>query len=150
MKESTKRITYKGIIATLPENRVFVFGSNMQGRHGKGAAKFALDTFGAIYGIASGFQGKSYAIITKNLRIKHHPSVTRDSIVSQIKSLYNYAHQNPCHDFYIAYSGNGINLNGYTSSDMASMFSQASQKAGYIPENVIFEEVFSDLVSKKF
>ena len=45
--------------------RIFVFGSNLAGRHGKGAAKFAKDYHGAIYGRGVGLQGTSYAIPTK-------------------------------------------------------------------------------------
>lgn len=44
---------------------VFVFGSNLAGRHGKGAAKFARDHHGAIYGVGYGRQGNSFAIPTK-------------------------------------------------------------------------------------
>lgn len=51
-------------IISLKENEIFVFGSNLLGRHGGGAAKMALDHFGAIYGQPFGFQGQSYAIPT--------------------------------------------------------------------------------------
>lgn len=49
------------------ENVVFVFGSNPEGRHGKGAAKVAVDNFGAIYGQGEGLQGNAYALPTKDL-----------------------------------------------------------------------------------
>ena len=55
-------------IKELKENEIFVFGSNRQGRHGKGAALTARNKFGAIYGQSEGLQGQSYAIITKELR----------------------------------------------------------------------------------
>ena len=61
------RETYKGLIRSLQPNQIFVFGSNTQGRHGLGAAKIALQKFGAKYGQAEGIQGQSYAIITKDL-----------------------------------------------------------------------------------
>lgn len=47
---------------------VFVFGSNTAGRHGKGAALFARQSRGAIYGQGEGLQGNSYAIPTKGQR----------------------------------------------------------------------------------
>ena len=48
-------------------NRViFVFGANREGRHGKGAAKYAADNHGAIRGQGEGLQGSSYAIPTKS------------------------------------------------------------------------------------
>ena len=43
---------------------VFVFGSNLAGRHGAGAAKFAREHHGAVYGQGVGFEGSSYAIAT--------------------------------------------------------------------------------------
>lgn len=145
-----KRKTYTGIISNLPNNGVFVFGSNTQGRHGKGSAKIALDKFGAKYGQSSGLQGRSYALVTKNLQVRHHPSISREDIVFHIRLLYNYSYKNPDKDFYIAYSSTGTNLNGYTPEEMASMFITASQKAGYIPENIIFEEGFCKIIESDF
>ena len=62
MKE-IRRIT-PNEIKSLKSNEVFVFGSNVQGEHVGGAAKFAYDKFGAIMGEGVGFQGQSYAIPT--------------------------------------------------------------------------------------
>ena len=45
---------------------IFVFGSNLAGRHGAGAALAALKDHGAIYGRGEGLQGQSYAIPTKD------------------------------------------------------------------------------------
>lgn len=47
--------------------KIFVFGSNIDGRHGAGAAQTALHNHGAIRGVAMGIQGNSYAIATKDL-----------------------------------------------------------------------------------
>jgi hypothetical protein len=63
------RITYEPITELFP-HEIFVFGSNYAGIHGKGAAKFALDNFGAIYGQGFGPMGQSYAIPTKDRNIK--------------------------------------------------------------------------------
>ena len=51
-------------INSLPPNSIFVFGSNLQGCHDGGAAKTAVEKFGAIYGKGVGTQGQSYAIPT--------------------------------------------------------------------------------------
>jgi hypothetical protein len=51
-------------IASLQENEIFVFGSNMNGNHAGGAARMAVEKFGAIEGQASGLQGQSFAIPT--------------------------------------------------------------------------------------
>lgn len=137
------RRTYKGYINTLPAYGVFVFGANTEGRHGKGAAKVARDYFGAEYGNPRGRQGNSYAIVTKDLRKPVHPSVSEQEICNQIQELYSYALQHPKLSFYVAYSGTGVNLNGYSNQEMADMFS----KGGNIPENIVFEEEFSKLLS---
>lgn len=51
-------------IRSLAENEIFVFGSNLAGYHGGGAARIALEDFGAIWGQGVGLQGQSYAIPT--------------------------------------------------------------------------------------
>lgn len=134
--------TYKGIIDELPENGVFVFGSNTQGRHGKGAALVAKEKFGAIYGVAFGYQGRSYAIVTKDLTKKKHPSVPEESIRAQILRLYRFAETHTTMDFYVVY-GVGNYLNGYTPEEMAELFSWHS-----IPLNIIFEDNFNKLVNR--
>ena len=51
-------------ITHLDEDEVFVFGSNLQGMHCGGAARTAVQKFGAIMGQGEGMQGQSYAIPT--------------------------------------------------------------------------------------
>ena len=82
--------TYKNEATKLKSNQIFVFGSNTQGRHGKGSALVARLNFGAIYGQAYGLQGQSYAIVTKDLTKKIHPSVSILSIIDQINKLYEF------------------------------------------------------------
>lgn len=101
-----------------------------------------LICLGAEYGNPRGRQGKSYAIITKDLRKPIHPSISEIEIYNQIIELYLYAMRHPDLDFYITYSGTGTNLNGYSNQEMADMFS----KGGNIPENIVFEEEFSKLL----
>lgn len=139
--------TYSGHITALTNNEVFVFGSNTQGRHGKGAAKIARDKFGAIYGQSRGRQGDSYAICTKDLTKSVHPSVSREDIISQLVTLYEYAKESNML-FIIAYSGSGTNLNGYSPDDMAKMFVRAGLLSDGIPENIVFEYLFSHLIFK--
>jgi hypothetical protein len=55
------------------KREIFVFGSNLAGRHGKGAALTAYKTYGAIYGQGIGLQGDSYAIPTKDEKINTLP-----------------------------------------------------------------------------
>ena len=136
--------TYKGLIDKLQSNQIFVFGSNTQGRHGKGAALIALKKFGAIYGQSKGLQGNSWGICTKDLTKYIHPSISTKIIKEQIFDLYKYANNNLDKEFLIAYSGKGINLNGYTPEEMAFIFGYRI----YIPDNIIFEEEFYKLIIK--
>lgn len=136
--------TYSGSITHLKENQIFVFGSNTEGRHGKGAALLALQKFGAVYGNPQGFQGKSYAIITKDLTKKRHPSIKKEDIIYQIYTLYRYAYDMPDREFLISYSGTKRNLNGYSNQEMADMFSDVKFN---IPDNIVFEEEFSKLLN---
>lgn len=137
-----QRKTYSGMIQNLAPNQVFVFGSNTQGKHGKGAALTAKNKFGAIYGQAEGPQGQSYAIITKDLTKNTHPSRTPEQIKEQIHNLYEYARENPDKEFLVAYSGKGTNLNAYSNQEMADMFSSEP-----IPNNIVFEQEFNELIS---
>lgn len=137
-----QRKTYSGMIQNLAPNQVFVFGSNTQGKHGKGAALTAKNKFGAIYGQAEGPQGQSYAIITKDLTKNTHPSRTPEQIKEQIHNLYEYARENPDKEFLVAYSGKGKNLNAYSNQEMADMFSSEP-----IPNNIVFEQEFNELIS---
>lgn len=133
--------TYEGEITELEPNAIFVFGSNTQGRHGKGAALVAKNKFGAKYGQAEGLQGRSYAIITKDLTKSIHPSRTKEQIEEQIKKLYAFALLNLNKKFFVAYKGDSVNLNAYSSKEMAEMFGCVE-----IPENIIFEKNFRKLI----
>ena len=139
--------TYSGTITKLEPNQIFVFGSNTQGRHGKGAALWAKENAGAIYGLPSGPQGKSYAIITKDLTVSKHPSISSGIIIEQMKQFYLWCRQNPLLTFIVAYSGVRTNLNGYTSLGMAKMFSLALNNTD-MPDNIIFEENFAKLIEQ--
>ena len=123
----------------IPEpNTIFVFGSNPEGRHGAGAAKIAREKFGAIYGQGEGLQGHSYALPTKDLRVKEnngYRSISKEQIIENIKKLYQCANEHPNLDFKVAYRNIGKpSLNGYTGIEMMKMFDEA----GEIPSNVWF------------
>lgn len=122
------------------ENTVFVFGSNPEGRHGAGAARVAVRYFGAKYGIGEGLVGRSYALPTKDLRVKENKSlrsISPEQIIENIKKLYQVARENPGLEFNIAYRNtNDFSLNGYTGMEMIEMF----KLAGLIPLNIVFSE----------
>lgn len=130
---------YTGDIAPA-EDVVFVFGSNPEGRHGLGSAKTARDKFGAVYGQGEGLQGQSYAIPTKDLRVKENKSlrsISPDAIIGSISRMYKCAREHPDKKFMVAYRNTDkASLNGYTGIEMIDMF----VKAGPAPENVYFSE----------
>nr|DAT39777.1 MAG TPA: hypothetical protein [Caudoviricetes sp.] len=71
-----------------------MFGSNPEGRHGAGAAKIAVTQFGAKYGIGEGLVGDSYALPTKDLRVKENKglrSISKEEIINNISNLYKTA-----------------------------------------------------------
>lgn len=124
-------------------NDILVFGSNTQGRHGKGSALLAKEKFDANYGQAEGPQGRSYAICTKNITIRVHPSVSKEYIIKQINDFYRYAAENSQLNFLVVYSGEGENLNAYSNKELAKMFVTNETE---IPSNVLFQRVFAELM----
>lgn len=122
---------------------IFVFGSNTEGRHGKGAAKIARQKFGAIYGEPIGLQGNSFAIVTKDLA-KGLRSIPESRIIDQIKVLYQSAVCNPKKKYMIAYrtKADEVGLNGYSGLEMLKMF----LNAGEIPENIYFSQEWKDIL----
>ena len=104
-----------------PLREIFVFGSNLAGRHGAGAAKFALDNHGAIYGVGVGLQGDSYGIPTKDQNIETLPLTYIRVYVNQ---FIEFARHMPNLVFNVTAIGCG--LAGYTPSQIAPMFSSAS------------------------
>lgn len=98
-------------------DEIFVFGSNLRGRHGKGAALQALNMYGAKEGVGIGPSGNSYAIPTKdsNLRV-----LSLKDIASYVNEFINYAKINYNYHFLVTKIGCG--LAGYKESDIAPLF----------------------------
>jgi len=129
-----ERIT-PNIIKRLEDNQVFVFGANVQGRHGKGAALTARTKFGAIYGQSTGLQGQSYAIVTKELRKDYEP-VSLDEIKKGIDNFIIFAKENTHLTFYVVELG--CNLAYFTVEEIAPLFKQAMRlKNVYLPQRFI-------------
>lgn len=118
MTETTK---YKyHIDGTLPtNNEIFVFGSNLAGRHGKGAAKIAAERFGALYGPTKsrGLYGNSYAIATKDYEIKTR---SLDDILTEVLKFIAFSRKMYEDQFWVTAIGCG--LAGYQHKDIAPMF----------------------------
>lgn len=98
-------------------SEIFVFGSNLAGRHGKGAALFARQHHGAIYGVGKGRQGNSYAIPTKDKCLQTLPLIAINLYVSE---FIVFAARNP--DLVFNVTPIGCGLAGYLPKDIAPLF----------------------------
>ena len=108
------RITPKWIYK-LKENEVFVFGSNLNGYHGGGAARLAVENFGAVWGQGEGMQGQSYAIPTMQGGV--------ETIAPYVDVFVDYAKAHPERHFLVTAVGCGIA--GFTAAEIAPLFREA-------------------------
>lgn len=102
-------------INTLGKRDIFVFGSNLAGRHGGGAARIALNRFGAIYGQGEGLQGNSYAIPTMQGEV--------ETIQPYVDRFIEFAKREKALTFYVTKIGCGIA--GFKVADIAPLFTKA-------------------------
>lgn len=124
-------------IQTLKENEVFVFGSNEAGIHGAGAAKLALDKFGAKFGQMFGMQGQSFAIPTKDMTIQTLP-LYKIHLYIQVAEAHFIG--SPTKIFLVTEIGCG--LAGYTPEDIAPLFKSSYQLTNvYMPKR--FWEIYN-------
>jgi len=107
---------------------IFVFGSNLSGIHGAGAAKFALDHHGAKWGQGVGLQGNSYAIPTKDKNITTLPLT---EIKMYVDHFLLFAEDS---DLTFQVTRIGCGLAGYTEKDIAPMFREAPRNCILCPE----------------
>lgn len=111
----------------LSMTKIFVFGSNLAGRHGKGAALTARNEWGAVYGVGEGRTGNAYAIPTKDKAIR---PLRLEQINACVKTFIEYAWAHPELTFLVTPIGTG--LAGYKHEDIAPMF-QAAPKNCLLP-----------------
>lgn len=98
--------------------QIFVFGSNMSGFHGAGAARAAMDHYGAKWGVAEGLTGKSYAIPTVRELIAGPR--TLDEVKESIEKFLVFAIENPRVDFFVTRVG--CVLAGFSDEIIAPLF----------------------------
>jgi hypothetical protein len=112
---------------------IFVFGSNLAGRHGKGAALTAKHEWGAINGMGVGRTGMAYGIPTKDERLN---VLGLSKIKEFVNEFVEYAWEHPELAFLVTRVGCG--LSGYSDGDIAPMFQQA-------PINCILPDVWKNI-----
>jgi hypothetical protein len=156
---------YEGIITTLKDDEVFVFGSNTFGFHGAGAAGYAtFNEMGNVWrkyeydkkpdgwrgcwtvkGIGEGFQegriGKSYAIPTVT-KAGAKKSLSIAAIIAHILKFHTFYEENPQYKYYVAQTAQ-TGLNGWDSAEL--MIPWVMQDWD---DNIFFEKSFYDLMVK--
>ena len=108
------RITSENI-TELKKNEIFVFGSNLAGVHGGGAARVAYNKFGAVWGQGIGLQGKSYGIPTMQGGLHR--------IQPYIDEFVIFAEDHPELNFLVTRIGCGIA--GFKDEQIAPLFHRA-------------------------
>lgn len=112
---------------TQPRNgEVFVFGSNLAGIHGAGAARAALNYYGAVLYKGVGRHGQSYAIPTKDRRIH---TLSLDVIENHVAVFLDEAKRTPETEYWLTAIGCG--LAGYNHSEIAPMFNPPLENISY-------------------
>lgn len=131
-------------VTQLNKDEIFVFGSNIEGQHIGGAAKYAYKKFGAKWGKGDGLTGNSYAIPTMHGKLK--------DVKPYIDKFINFAKKNPKNNFLVTRIGCGIA--GFYDGEMSEAFKEAlNVKNIFLPRKwvelllqspVTFKEIFGD------
>ena len=119
-------------ITELKPDEVFVFGSNLAGAHGGGAARLAYNRFGAIWGQGVGLQGQSYAIPTMQGGV--------ETIKPYVDEFIRFAQARTDLRFYVTQIGCGIA--GFKVEEIAPLFEAAIEV-----ENIILPKAFVVILS---
>ena len=118
-------------IDSLKENEIFVFGSNLAGMHGGGAARIARLHFGAVMGKGVGLQGQSYAIPTMQGGV--------ETIRPYVNDFLDFAKHHPEMQFLVTPIGCGIA--GFEAEDIAPLFEEAKEM-----KNISLPESFWEVI----
>ena len=120
-------------ITELKDNEIFVFGSNLAGSHGGGAAWLAYKCFGAVWGQGVGLQGRSYGIPTMQGGV--------ETIRPYVDEFIAFAAAHREYRFLVTRIGCGIA--GFTTHEIAPLFAKAIDI-----ENVLLPKAFVDIIQK--
>ncbi len=121
---SQKRTTPE-FITELQQGEIFVFGSNLSGMHGGGAALVAYRKFGAVWGQGVGLQGQSYGIPTMQGGV--------ETIRPYVDEFIQFAGEHPELTFLVTRIGCGIA--GFTDDEISPLFEKA-----HSIENIVLPE----------
>lgn len=119
-------------ITFLAENEIFVFGSNLAGAHGGGAARLAYERFGAVWGEGVGLHGQTYAIPTMQGGV--------ETIKPYVDAFIHFAKDNSTLTFLVTRIGCGIA--GFRDDEIAPLFKEAIEV-----DNIILPREFVELLN---
>lgn len=120
-------------ITELEPGEIFVLGSNLAGVHGGGAARIALEKFGAVPGQGVGLQGRSYAIPTMQGGV--------ETVRSYVEEFVDFARRHQELTFLVTRIGCGIA--GFRDEEIAPLFADALKMP-----NVVLPETFVKVIRK--
>lgn len=121
-------------ISELNDREIFVFGSNLQGMHGGGAARVAHRKFGAEWGVGIGLTGQTYAIPTMQGGV--------ETIAPYVDEFIEFASNHKELKFYVTRIGCGIA--GFRDEEMAPLFRNALGEP-----NIILPQTFYNILTLK-
>lgn len=121
-------------ITELAEDEVFVFGSNLAGMHGGGAAATAYRCFGAVWGEGLGLYGQSYAIPTMQGGV--------ETIKPYVNEFIEFAKSHPELRFLVTKIGCGIA--GFSEEEIAPLFAEAIDV-----KNIILPREFVEIIKNR-
>ena len=121
-------------ISELNDREIFVFGSNLQGMHGGGAARVAHRKFGAEWGVGIGLTGQTYAIPTMQGGV--------ETIAPYVDEFIEFASNHKELNFYVTRIGCGIA--GFRDEEIAPLFRNALGEA-----NIILPQTFYNILTLK-
>jgi hypothetical protein len=151
--------TTNPILASAPANptpqparqQVFVFGSNLSGIHGAGAALHAKQVHGAVQGVGAGRTGNAYALPTKGVQVRtrsgkpYLPTLPLQQVDAHAALFKLYARDNLATDFKLTAVGCG--LAGFTAAQIAPLFADSTHNVLFPPE---WRAVFAHLPANRF
>lgn len=120
-------------IMELAEDEIFVFGSNLAGMHGGGAAATAHRCFGAVWGKGVGLYGRSYAIPTMQGGV--------ETIKPYVDKFIEFAKSHQEQRFLVTKIGCGIA--GFRDEQIAPLFAEAIDV-----KNIILPRDFVEIIQK--
>ena len=122
------------MITRLNENEIFVFGSNLAGAHGGGAARIAYERFGAVWGEGVGLHGQTYAIPTMQGGV--------ETIKPYVDEFISFAREHSEYTFLVTRIGCGIA--GFRDEEIAPLFAKALDV-----ENIFLPRQFVNSLEKR-